>query len=116
MIWGSDWDALLALDEKGLLVKRMEEAVEEGFRKSTGGKQDTYKDKITQFEKAFKEPIKVGDIFDIVYTAETIFVYKNNTLKAEVKGLDFKKAVFGIWLGNDPADTDLKEGMLGVSE
>lgn len=96
---------------------RMEDAVREGFKKSTGGKENAYKDKIDQFQKAFSEPIKVGDVFDIVYTDETISIYKNNTLKAEVKGgLDFKKAVFGIWLGTDPADSDLKDGMLGLAD
>ena len=29
-------------------------------------------------------------------------------------GLDFKKALFGIWLSNDPVDEDLKDAMLGV--
>jgi pyruvate dehydrogenase E1 component len=33
VIWGSDWDPLLAADEKGLLVKRMEEAVDGDFQK-----------------------------------------------------------------------------------
>ena len=28
VIWGSDWDPLLAADENGLLLKRMEEAVD----------------------------------------------------------------------------------------
>jgi hypothetical protein len=96
---------------------RMREAVEEGFRKSTGGKEEIYKDKIALFENAFSEEIKKGDVFDIVYAAETVSIYKNNTLKAEVKGgMDFKKAVFGIWLGNDPADADLKDGMLGKTD
>ena len=95
---------------------RMAEAVEEGFKKSTGGKQEAIKDKIAQFQKAFSEPIKVGDVFDIVYTAEKITVIKNGAQKSEIPGLDFKKAVFGIWLGADPADSDLKEGMLGESD
>jgi pyruvate dehydrogenase E1 component len=33
VIWGSDWDALLAKDENGLLVKRMEEAVDGDYQK-----------------------------------------------------------------------------------
>jgi pyruvate dehydrogenase E1 component len=33
VIWGSDWDPLLAADPKGLLVKRMEEAVDGDFQK-----------------------------------------------------------------------------------
>jgi hypothetical protein len=96
---------------------RMREAVNEGFAKSTGGNACIYKDKIAQFEKAFAEPIKVGDVFDIVYTAETISIYKNNILKGEIiGGMDFKKAVFAIWLGIDPADSDLKDGMLGQTD
>ncbi|MGH7886725.1 MAG: pyruvate dehydrogenase (acetyl-transferring), homodimeric type, partial [Candidatus Binatia bacterium] len=35
VIWGSDWDALLAADEKGLLLKRMEEAVDGEYQKYT---------------------------------------------------------------------------------
>jgi pyruvate dehydrogenase E1 component len=33
VIWGSDWDPLLAADEKGFLVKRMEEAVDGDYQK-----------------------------------------------------------------------------------
>ena len=33
VIWGSDWDPLLGADEKGLLVKRMEEAVDGDYQK-----------------------------------------------------------------------------------
>ncbi len=93
--------------------EKMTEAVAEGFKKSTGGKTDAIKDKIEKFKKGFSDPIKKGDVFDVVYTAEKIYIYKNGTLKAEIDGFDFKKAVFGIWLGAQPADSDLKEGMLG---
>ena len=93
----------------------MIEAVDEGFKKSTGGNTTPLKDKIEKFKNSFSDEIKKGDVFDIVYTGEKISVYKNNTLKSEIEGLDFKKAVFGIWLGNDPADSNLKDGMLGKS-
>ena len=33
VVWGSDWDPLLAADESGLLVKRMEEAVDGDYQK-----------------------------------------------------------------------------------
>lgn len=98
----------------GLITSdKMTAAVKEGFEKSTGGKQDSYKDKIAQFQKAFSEEIKKGDVFDVIYTAETTSIYKNSVLKSSIPGFDFKKAVFGIWLGKEPADEDLKEGMLG---
>ena len=98
----------------GLITSSMmTEAVEEGFKKSTDGKQAIYKEQIEKFKKAFSDEIKKGDVFDILYTEEKIIVYKNNLLKVEIAGLDFKKAVFGIWLGTDPVDDDLKKGMLG---
>lgn len=98
----------------GLITSdKMIEAVEEGFKKSTGGKQADYKERIDKFKKAFSEEIKKGDVFDIVYASEKISIYKNGTSKTEIDGLDFKKAVLGIWLGKEPADSDLKEGMLG---
>lgn len=101
----------------GLITSdKMTDAVEEGFKKSTGGKQADYKDKIDKFKKAFSDEIKKGDVFDIVYSGEKLSIYKNNTLKSEIEGLDFKKAVFGIWLGKEPADSGLKTGMLGESD
>jgi len=101
----------------GLITSsRMTDAVDEGFKKSTEGKQGNLKEKIDKFKKAFSDGIKKGDVFDIVYTAEKTSVYKNNALKIEIEGLDFKKAVFGIWLGKEPVDDDLKKGMLGETK
>src|ERR687892_1316199 len=37
VIWGSDWDPLLAADEHGLLVRRMEEAVDGDYQKYSVG-------------------------------------------------------------------------------
>ena len=35
VIWGSDWDPLLAQDKEGLLLKRMEETVDGEYQKYT---------------------------------------------------------------------------------
>lgn len=94
--------------------KKMEESVREGFKKSTGNNTAPYQEKIDKLISAFKEDVKVGDIYDIIYTpAGGTKIYKNNTLKSEASGQDFKKVLFGIWLGSDPADEDLKKDMLG---
>ncbi len=36
VVWGDDWDVLLERDEKGLLVKRMDEVVDGQYQKYTG--------------------------------------------------------------------------------
>jgi hypothetical protein len=95
---------------------KMITAVNEGFEKSTGGKMGPLKDKIEKFKNSFSDPIAKGDVFDIVYAGEKVSIYKNGKMKSEIEGLEFKKAVFGIWLGKDPADDDLKEGMLGEAD
>ncbi len=40
----------------------------------------------------------------------------NNKLKGEISGTDFQKALLRVWLGDDPADYNLKEALLGLSE
>jgi len=95
--------------------EKMIEAVEEGFEKATNGNTDGIKNKIASFQKAFSEPIKENDKYTIAYSAEGgVSVSKNGKHIVSIEGLDFKKALFGIWLCDDPADDDLKQGMLGL--
>ena len=39
----------------------------------------------------------------------------NGTVKGTIKGDDFAKAFFGIWLGANPPNPGLKTGLLGGS-
>ncbi len=97
--------------------EKMITAVDEGFQKSTKGNTAPFKDKIATFKDAFKEEIVEGDHYVIAYikgTQETV-VSKNGKKLKTISGYDFKKALFGIWLCDEPADEDLKEGMLGGS-
>ena len=61
----------------------------------------------------FMEDILKNDVFDLVYLpAKGVVAYKNGEEKGVVPGKEFKKALFGIWLSNRPADDDLKESLL----
>lgn len=94
---------------------KMVDAVEDGFENSTNGKQESMRAEIDQFKGFFNEEIVEGDIFTIAYVPNTgVVVMKNGKKKGSIAGLDFKKALFGIWLGNNPADKDVKKGMLGM--
>jgi len=95
---------------------RMKEAILEGFKKSTGGKTAPLQARIDKFVQVFSlEPIVKGNEFDVTYIpGEGVKVYKGGKLLQTVEGQDFKAALWGIWLGNDPADKGLKEGMLGL--
>ena len=92
-----------------------EEALREGFEKSTGGDISGIKDRMeTLIDVGFKEDIETGDIYDIVYLPKKgCTLSKNNEFVVTIKGLDFKKALFGVWFCDEPADESLKKDMLG---
>ena len=97
--------------------ERMTESVKEGFRKATGGKTAPIQKEIDLVLKIFNsEPIKVGDVFDIWYIpGKGVIASKNaKKLAMEIPGLAFKKLLYSIWLGKDPVDEGLKDGMLGL--
>jgi hypothetical protein len=92
---------------------KMISAVNEGFENATNKNTAPLKTKIDKFKGFFKEKINKGDSFIIMYDGNETIVYKNGAKKGSIDGHDFKKALFGIWLGKKPADDDLKDGMLG---
>ncbi len=95
--------------------RNMEKATREGFEKSTHGNLQGLEKRIDEFISVFKcEPIKRGDVFDLIYLpSKGVLVYKNGKKLKEIKGADFKRALFGIWLSDDPVQKDLKEKLLG---
>jgi hypothetical protein len=94
----------------------MSEAIQEGFEKSLKGNTAPLKTKIDAFISTFKkDEIKEGDVFEIWYVpGEGVKSYKNQKYQSTIEGLDFKKALFGIWLSDTPVDEDLKKGLLGL--
>lgn len=121
---GSDAQAIINADEpqaitlhiiSGLITSdKMTSATLEGFENSTGGDLSAIQSEVETFLNVFAEEIKEGDVFDLVYLpSEGVQVLKNGEAKASIGGLGFKKALFGIWLSDEPAQQDLKESMLG---
>tara|TARA_R110001592_G_scaffold238227_2_gene497742 strand:+ start:33056 stop:33751 length:696 start_codon:yes stop_codon:yes gene_type:complete len=87
----------------------------EGFEKSTNNHTEGIQEQIDDFFLAFKEPIKTGDIFEIVYLPEKgVTVIKNRHVKKRLpENIPFKRALFGIWLSDRPAQESLKNRLLG---
>ena len=87
----------------------------EGFANATNGNIAAIEKEIKEFNGYFQEDAKKGDIYDVIYQpGQGISVEIKGTQKGPIPGLEFKKAVFGIWLGEKPADAKLKKGMLGM--
>lgn len=55
-----------------------------------------------------------GDTLTFLYIpGRGVAVTVKGTLKGTISGADFATALFGIWLGANPADDGLKDGLLG---
>lgn len=93
---------------------KMANALRDGFKKATNGNLKPLQDRIEKFIGFINNEIEVGQVYDIVYEkGKGSVIYKDGKEKGFVTGMDFKKALFNIWLGKQPADKGLKSELLG---
>jgi len=84
------------------------------FIRSMGRDKAKFKNEIDTFNSIFKEEVKLGDVYEFVYIPGVgTKTYKNGKHKDTIKGLEFKKGLFGGWLASNAEDTKLKGFMLG---
>ena len=97
--------------------KKLSKAFEKGLRKSIGEENiEKIREQADSLERIIsREPIVEKDFFNLIYSPEdtSIWVYKNDKLEGKIPGLEFKKTFFGIWLSDNPVDSDLKNDLLG---
>lgn len=119
----SDESALLQADETQAIVlhvvsgrinsDNMTEATIEGFENSTGGNVAPIQQEVDELLTVFADEISEGDTFELVYVPnDGVRVIKNGQLGRTIGDRAFKEALFGIWLGNEPAQGSLKDDML----
>ena len=86
----------------------------EGFENNLSDKAfAALESRLADFNKLFVT-VKNGDQILLDYVPATgtqVIINKQN--KGTVAGADFNTALLKVWLGDDPADDDLKEAMLG---
>ncbi|MDP8248965.1 MAG: chalcone isomerase family protein [Candidatus Tritonobacter lacicola] len=94
--------------------KKMADATRESFTHTTEVKFTAIEERVAKFISVFDEAIKKNDVYELVYEpGKGVSASKNGALKVTIPGLDFKKALFGIWLSDEPVDAKLKVEMLG---
>jgi hypothetical protein len=101
-----------ALVSSGKLTR----ALHAGFEKSAAENLEALKPKMESLKSFLADEIKRGDVFELTYNPadSSVWVTKNGELKGKVPGFDFKKVFFGIWLGENPVDEELKNSLLGI--
>jgi hypothetical protein len=115
----SDGDAIVNADSpKRLVLHFVRDVDNETIKEAIAGAFDanakaTLRAQIDQFTSAF-ESFEVGDQMTMTYvpgTGTQLNVKGND--KLTIPGHPFAKALFGIWLGANPPNADLKKGLLG---
>jgi hypothetical protein len=89
----------------------------EGFEENNSTEElQKLKDRLNTFNSFFKTVVK-GDVIVLDYLPEAgTRVSINNEKQGTIPGADFNRALLKVWLGEEPADSDLKEAMLGKSQ
>jgi hypothetical protein len=97
---------------------RWENTITQGFLNSTGGNITGLESRIERMKILVKSEYKDDDTFMFAYSPlkKTTFIYLNDTQIEAIEGEDFKKAFFGIYLGEKPWSQSLKDGMLGIKK
>ncbi len=97
--------------------EKLASAWSEGFEENNSDdKLKVLASRIQQFNAMFPD-MKEGDIvlLDYIPGKGTHVIIKGES-KGVIEGADFNAALLDIWLGEEPADDDLKEAMLGDSD
>ena len=90
----------------------LKKAWDEGFEKNAKGELPAVKDRVATLN-GWMTDIKTGQRLTFVYKpAAGVEVDVNGSPKGTIKGDDFAKVLFSIWLA-DPPNPEIKSGLLG---
>lgn len=107
----------LVITSSRITRERLLESIEDGIRRSAGTDYPRYEPRMKELWDAITFEVKPGDTFEFSWIpGEGIHVAMNGKALRVVPGHDFKKILFGIWLGEDPVQTSLKADLLGQVE
>jgi hypothetical protein len=104
----------IKITSKFVSQEKLVAGLQEGFHAATGGDTSGITAEIGQFRACFAGPVKLNDVFVLTYAPDAgVTVHKNGVVQGTVQGVAFKKALFGIWLGNNPVDAGMKTKLVG---
>ena len=104
----------LHITSSKITSEKMVKATREGFEKSTKGNTAPIENEIEMFLAWLKQPIKNGDVLEFAFVPHNAtHVFKNGSELGVIESKVFSSALFGIWIGEMPAQKDLKNKLLG---
>lgn len=109
------WSVQMHFLHSEVEAKKLTDAWNDGFDANLAAMdRQRLADKINSFNALFRT-VRRGDVIRIDYApANGLRVSIQDEPRGSVAGADFARAVLSIWLGDKPADTELKRAMLGT--
>lgn len=93
---------------------RLVEAITDGIRRSAGPEFPRYQPMLDELWAAMPHDVSEGDVYDFTFVpGEGVHFIRNGQPLRIMPQFEFKKILFGIWLGKDPVQPSLKEDLLG---
>jgi len=104
----------LKITSSKITAEKMVKATRKGFENSTQGNIEPIEKEVAIFLNWLKQPIQKGDLFEFAFLPHNkVVISKNDTVLGEIENKEFSISLFGIWLGNEPVQIDLKNNLLG---
>ncbi len=98
----------------GVSPEKMQNGWRKGFRRLAPHADKRLQAAMHRFTRLFSVTVKKDDVYDFAWIPDKgLEVRFNDKILDVIDNFDLKKVLFRIWFGKDPADNDLKEGMLG---
>jgi len=91
---------------------RLEDSIRAGMEKNYVGDVSKLKERLDKMMATFAE-VKKGSSLTITYEPGVGTTVEGGSIKFSAEGKDFADALFGCFIGKNPATEDLKKGMLG---
>jgi Chalcone isomerase-like len=101
---------------RDLEKKKITEAISDGIAKNNKSQLPALKARIDTFNAAIQDLNKGDDLTLTYIPGKGTSVKSKAGQEISVEGKDFADALFSVWLGKDPVDDDLKDGMLGKED
>lgn len=117
----ADADAILDSSESKRLILRflrsvsrekIVEAWNEGFRKNAATVLPALKERLERFNGWMRD-VEKGQELSFTFLPQGVEVAVGAEIRGTVEGDDFSKALLSVWLGPEPPNAGLKEGLLG---
>jgi hypothetical protein len=93
--------------------EKLVEAFTDGFDKNAGDKRDAVASGLATLNAAVTD-VKKEDVIALTYVPDSgVTVTVKGKDAAVIPGDDFQRVLFSIWLGPEPPNVSLREGLLG---